>query len=86
MAAEEDFMVGVDKEADIAEELGKTRDIHSPYPMPEWYSVTMARRYRIILPITSQQTSGLGYYKQKGTVTDNKGNGTKGHMGMTIRQ
>ena len=43
MAAEEYFMVNMDEEADMAEEAGKTRDINSPDPIPEWYSVTMAR-------------------------------------------
>ena len=40
---EEDFMVDVDEEAAIIEEAGKTRDINSLDPMPEWYSVTMAQ-------------------------------------------
>ena len=44
MALEEYFMMDADEEADMAEEAGKTRDINGPYPMPEWYSVTMARR------------------------------------------
>ena len=44
MAAKEYFMVDVDKEADIAEETGKTQDINGPYPMPEWYSLMMLRR------------------------------------------
>ena len=43
MVTEEDFMVYVDKEANMAEELGKTRDIEGPDTMPEWYCVTMAR-------------------------------------------
>ena len=43
----------------------KTRDIDGPDPMPEWYSITMARRTRFILPMTSQQTSGLGYQRRK---------------------
>ena len=33
LAAEEYFMVDVDKEADMAEEEGKTRDINIPDPM-----------------------------------------------------
>ena len=44
VAAEEDYMVDVDEEADMAEEAGKTQDINIPDPMPECYSVTMARR------------------------------------------
>ena len=44
VAAEEDFIMDVDKEADMAEEAGKTWDINSPDPMPEWWSVTMACR------------------------------------------
>ena len=40
---EEDFMVDVDKEADMVEEAGNNWDINGPDPMPEWYSVTMAR-------------------------------------------
>ena len=44
VAAEEYIMVDVDKEVNMAEEAGKTQDINSPYPMPEWYSVTMARK------------------------------------------
>ena len=44
VAAEEDFMVDVNKEADIVKEAGKTQDINGPDPMPEWYSVMMARR------------------------------------------
>ena len=44
MAAEEDFMVDVDEEADMVEESGKTQDINGPDPMPEWYSVTTACR------------------------------------------
>ena len=51
MAVEEDFMVDMDKETNVAEETGKTQDINSPDPMTEWYSVTMARRYRFILPM-----------------------------------
>ena len=43
MSEEEDFMVDVEEEADMAEEAEKTRDINSPCPIPEWYSVTMAR-------------------------------------------
>ena len=43
MAVEEDFMVDVYEEAAIIEEAGKTRDINSLDPMPEWYSVTMAQ-------------------------------------------
>ena len=35
VAAEEDFMVDVDKEVYMAEEAGKTRDINSPDPMLE---------------------------------------------------
>ena len=34
VAAEEDFMVDVDKEADMAEEAGKNWDINDPHPMP----------------------------------------------------
>ena len=34
VAAEEDFMVDVDEEADMAEEAEKTWDINSPDPMP----------------------------------------------------
>ena len=41
LAAEKIFMVDVDKEADMAEEAGKTQDINGPDPMPEWYSVIM---------------------------------------------
>ena len=44
VAVEEDFMVDVDEEANMAEEAGKNQDINSPDPMPEWYSVTMACR------------------------------------------
>ena len=44
VAVEEDFMVDVDEEAYMAEAEGKTQDINSPDPMPEWYSVTMACR------------------------------------------
>ena len=44
VAAEEYFMVEVDKEADMEEEAGKTRDINGTDPMSEWYSVTMACR------------------------------------------
>ena len=44
VATEEYFMVDVDKEADIAEEVGKTQDIKGPDPMQEWYSITMAHR------------------------------------------
>ena len=44
VAAEEDYMVDVDKEADMAEEAGKNRGIKGPDLMPEWYNVTMARR------------------------------------------
>ena len=44
VAAKEDFLVDVDKEAYTAEEAGTTRDINSPDPMPEWYSVTMSCR------------------------------------------
>ena len=44
LSVEEDFMVDVDEEVDMTEEAGKTRDINSLDPMPEWYSVTMARR------------------------------------------
>ena len=44
VAAKEDFMVDVDKEDNMAEEAGKTWDINSPYPILEWYSVTMKRR------------------------------------------
>ena len=79
-------MVDVDKEADMAEETGKTRDINSPDPMPEWYSVTMARRYRFILPMTSQHTSSLGYQQRKGSGSDKKGHSTKVHVGLTIIQ
>ena len=43
-AAEEDFMVDVDKESDMAEKEGKTWDINCPYPMSAWYSVTMTRK------------------------------------------
>ena len=86
MAAEEYFMVDVDEEADMTEEAGKTWDINGPYQMPEWYSVTMASRYRFILTLTSQQTSGLGYQKRKGSGSEKKVHGTKVHVGMTIRQ
>ena len=44
VAAEEYFMVEVDKESYIVEEAGKTWDINGLDPMPEWYSVTMACR------------------------------------------
>ena len=44
VAAEEYFMVDVDDEANMAEEAGKTWYINSPDPMPEWYSLAMARR------------------------------------------
>ena len=44
VAAEEYFMVDVDEEANMAEEACTIRDIDGPYPIPEWYSVTMARR------------------------------------------
>ena len=44
VAMEEYFMADADKEADMAEEAGKTRDINGPDPMTEWYSVTMAHR------------------------------------------
>ena len=44
MAAEEYFMVDVEEEANMEEEADKTQDINVPDPMPEWYSVTMARR------------------------------------------
>ena len=44
VAAEEDFIMDVDEEADMAEEAGKNRDINGLDPMPEWYSVTMAHR------------------------------------------
>ena len=33
VAVEEYFIVDMDKEADIAEEAGKTQDINGPYPM-----------------------------------------------------
>ena len=36
VAAEADFMVDAEEEADMAEEAGKTRDINIPDPMPEW--------------------------------------------------
>ena len=86
LSVEEDFMVDVYEEAYMTEEGGKTQGINSLDPMPEWYSVTMARRYRFILPMTSQQTSGLGYKKQIGSVSEKKGHGTKGHVGIIIRQ
>ena len=44
VAAEEYFIVDVDEEATMIEEAGKTRNIDGPNPMPEWYSVTMARK------------------------------------------
>ena len=44
MDTEEDFMVDMYEEADMEEEASKTRYINGPYTMPEWYSVTMARR------------------------------------------
>ena len=44
MAAEEDFMMDVEEEADMVEEAGKTQDINGPDTMTEWYSVTMTRR------------------------------------------
>ena len=44
VAAEEYFMMDVDEEADMAEEAGKNWGINGPDPMPEWNSVTMARR------------------------------------------
>ena len=44
VAVEKDFMADVEKEADISEESGKTQDINGPDPMPEWYSISMARR------------------------------------------
>ena len=53
VATEEDLMVDVDEEDYMEEEAGKTQDINSPYPMPECYSLTMARRQRFILPMTS---------------------------------
>ena len=60
MDAQEDLMVDVDEETDMAEEAGKTRDINGLDTMPEWYSVTMAHIQRLILHMTSQPTSGLG--------------------------
>ena len=36
VVAEEDLMVDVNKEADMAEEAGKTWDINGPDPIPEW--------------------------------------------------
>ena len=44
VTAEEDFMVDVENKSKIAAEAGKNRDINSPDPIQEWYSVTMARR------------------------------------------
>ena len=44
VAAEEYFMVDVDKEADMAKEESKNGDIDGPDLMPEWYSVTLVRR------------------------------------------
>ena len=52
VATEEYFMV-LDEESNMKEEAGKTQDINGPDPMPEWYSVTIARRWRFILPMTS---------------------------------
>ena len=43
VSAEEYFMVEVEKDDDIADEAGKTQDINGPDPIPEWYSVMMAR-------------------------------------------
>ena len=86
VAAEEDFMMGVDKEAYMAEEAGQTWDIDCPDSMPEWYSVTMAHRYRFIFPMTLQPTSDLGYQRRKVSGSEKKGNGTRSHVGMTIGQ
>ena len=44
VAMEEDFMVDVDKESNMAEEVVKAQYINGPDFMPEWCSVTMARR------------------------------------------
>ena len=44
MDAEEDLMAEMEKEADMAEEPGKNQNKNGPDPMPEWYSVTIARR------------------------------------------
>ena len=44
VVAEEYFMVDMDEEADMVDESEKTRNINGPDLMPEWYSVTMARR------------------------------------------